>query len=325
MTRFLVTGGAGFIGSHLVQRLVRDGHDVTVLDDFSSGDRENLAGVADRIRVIEGSITDANACRDAMRGATYVLHHAAMASVPASMADPARANAVNAGGTVCLLEAARASGVARFVNVSTCALYGDDPVLPKTEAMISKPLSPYAASKAAAELFSDMYHRAFGLQTVSLRYFNVFGARQSAESDYAAVIPKFIRAAVMNESPIIFGDGEQTRDFIHVDNVVEANLLACTATHVTGPFNMGSGTRTSVNSLWHQIKQMTGTSVEPRYESGHPGEVRDSVCSLERSHALLGYRQVTSFEAGLRSTIEFHRQGLAHEMARPVGRLTVGG
>ena len=316
MTTYLVTGGAGFIGSHLVQRLVHDGHDVTVLDDFSSGDRENIANVADRIRVIEGSITDANACREAMRGATYVLHHAAMASVPASMADPARANAVNTGGTVALLEAARAAGVARFVNVSTCAHYGDDPALPKTESMTSKPLSPYAASKAAAELFSDMYQRAFGLQTVSLRYFNVFGARQSAESDYAAVIPKFIRAAVMNEAPIIFGDGEQTRDFIHVDNVVEANLLACTAPHATGPFNIGSGTRTSLNSLWRQIKQMTGTSVEPRYESGRPGEVRDSVCSLERSHALLGYRQVTSFEAGLRSTIEFHRQVLTREMAR---------
>lgn len=315
-SRYLVTGGAGFIGSHLVHRLVRDGHGVTVLDDFSTGTRENLAPVFENIRVIEGSVEDASACRDAVRDVEFVLHHAALASVPVSLAEPSRAHAINTGGTVNLLEAARAAGVRRFINASTCAHYGNDPALPKTENMPPQPVSPYAASKAGAELFCGMFYRAYGLETISLRYFNVFGERQLAESAYAAVIPKFIVAALSQEKPVIFGDGEQTRDFVYVDDVVSANLLACAATRGIGEsFNIGSGVRTSLNSLWAQIADITGTTVAPEFEPARPGEVRDSVCSAQKAATLLGYRPAVTLHAGLRRTVDAYRQQLASEPA----------
>ncbi len=228
--RYLVTGGAGFIGSHLVEHLVTSRHEVVVLDDFSSGARENLAAVAHRVRIVTGSVADAKACAEAMRGVHFVLHHAALTSVVGSVADPVAADRVNVAGTVAVLHAAREAGVRRVVLAGSTAVYGDTPQLPNRETTLPRPLSPYAASKLAAEAYCQAFHASYGLETVVLRYFNVFGPRQDPDSPYAAVVPRFILAALQGEPPLIFGDGEQTRDFTHVANVVPARC----ATHRPG-------------------------------------------------------------------------------------------
>ena len=304
---FVVTGGAGFIGSHLVEHLVTaaGSHDVTVLDDFSTGRRENLTPWLGRIRVVEGSVTDLDACRAAVAGADYVLHQAALPSVPRSLRDPAASHEANATGTLNVLIAARDAHVTRVVYAASSSAYGNTAELPKREDMLPRPLSPYAAAKYAGEQYCRAFHASFGLGTIALRYFNVFGPRQDPSSQYAAVIPKFITCAQTGEAPTIFGDGEQTRDFTYVANVVRANLLACEAppTALGDAYNVGCGARVSVNGLWRRICGMMGTSVEARYEPSRVGDVRDSLASLDRARAMLGYTPVVALDEGLRETV----------------------
>ena len=304
--RFLVTGGAGFIGSHLVERLLAEGHDVTVLDDFSTGRRENLAPFLDRIRLVEGSITDPADCRRAVDRAEFVLHEAALGSVPRSVIDPITTNDVNANGTLNLLLASKEAGVKRFVYAGSSSAYGDTTELPKHEGMSPRPRSPYAVAKLTGEQYCAAFFTTYGLETVTLRYFNVFGARQDPTSQYAAVIPKFITAALCHQRPTIYGDGEQTRDFTYISNVVDANLRACVApSKVAGQvFNVGAGAQTTLNQLWREIRRLTSANVDPIYEPTRAGDVRDSLASLERTRSILGFTPSVPFAEGLALTIK---------------------
>ncbi|MBX6330264.1 MAG: SDR family oxidoreductase [Gemmatimonadaceae bacterium] len=303
--RYVVTGGAGFIGSHLVEHLLAAGHDVVVLDDFSTGRRENLAPFAGRFTLVEGSITDPATCARAIAGADYVLHQAALPSVPRSVRDPVASHAVNATGTLNVLMAARDAKVKRVVYAASSSAYGNTPELPKREEMVARPLSPYAVAKLAGEQYCRAFHATFGVPTIALRYFNVFGPRQDPTSQYAAVVPKFITAALAGEPPTIFGDGEQTRDFTYIANVVRANLLACEAPEsaLGEVYNVGCGDRISVNMLWHRIRTLAGATVEARYEPARAGDVRDSLASVERARKFLGYEPVVSLDEGLDATM----------------------
>jgi nucleoside-diphosphate-sugar epimerase len=300
--RYVVTGGAGFIGSHLVEHLLGAGHAVTVLDDFSTGKRANLAPFLARITLVEGSITDPAACARAVAGADFVLHQAALPSVPRSVADPLASHAANATGTLNVLIAARDAKVKRVVYAASSSAYGDTPELPKHEGMPPRPRSPYAAAKLAGEDYCRAFHASYGLATVSLRYFNVFGPRQDPASQYAAVVPKFIAAALAGTPPVIFGDGEQTRDFTYVENVVRANLAACTAGDAAlgQACNVGCGERVSVNALWERVRALTGAKVAARHEPARAGDVRDS---LDRARDLLGWRPTVTLEEGLARTV----------------------
>jgi len=304
---YVVTGGAGFIGSHLVEHLVTavGGHRVTVLDNFSTGRRENLEPWLERIRIVEGSVTDPDACRAAIAGADFVLHQAALPSVPRSLRDPLASHEANATGTLNVLIAARDAQVQRVVYAASSSAYGNTAELPKREDMLPRPLSPYAAAKYAGEQYCRAFHASFGVATVALRYFNVFGPRQDPSSQYAAVIPKFIMCAVAGESPTIFGDGEQTRDFTFVRNVVRANLLACEAPAAAlgEAYNVGCGERVSVNALWRRIRDLLGATVDARYEPARTGDVRDSLASLDRVRTMLGYAPVVALDEGLRETV----------------------
>ena len=304
---YVVTGGAGFIGSHLVEHLVTavGGHRVTVLDNFSTGRRENLEPWLERIRIVEGSVTDPDACREAIAGADFVLHQAALPSVPRSLRDPLASHEANATGTLNVLIAARDAQVQRVVYAASSSAYGNTAELPKREDMLPRPLSPYAAAKYAGEQYCRAFHASFGVATVALRYFNVFGPRQDPSSQYAAVIPKFIMCAVAAESPTIFGDGEQTRDFTFVRNVVRANLLACEAPAAAlgEAYNVGCGERVSVNALWRRIRDLLGATVDARYEPARTGDVRDSLASLDRVRTMLGYTPVVALDEGLRETV----------------------
>jgi len=310
--RYLVTGGAGFIGSHLVEYLVGTGEEVVVLDDFSTGKRETLVPWSRRIALVEGSIVDPGICARAMRGVDFVLHQAALPSVPRSVKDPEATHAVCASGTLNLLVAARNAKVARFVYAASSSAYGDTPELPKRETMLARPRSPYAAAKLTGEHYCRAFHASYGLPTVSLRYFNVFGPRQDPASQYAAVVPKFLVAALTGEPPTIFGDGRQTRDFTFVANVVRANLQACAA----GPpafgevCNIGCGSRVSLLDLWQSIRSLVGATVEPRHEPVRAGDVRDSLASLDRARELIGYVPEVSLEDGLRLTLAAMREAV---------------
>ena len=302
---YLVTGGAGFIGSHLVERLLCDGARVRVLDDFSTGLRANLEPFADRIDLIEGSVVRESDCRKALAGVDYVLHQAALPSVARSVADPLATHEVGASGTLRLLHEARAGAVRRFVYAGSSSAYGDTEVLPKKEEMAPQPRSPYAVAKLSGEHYARAFHQIYGLETVVLRYFNVFGPRQDPTSQYSAVIAIFLDRALQGQSPTINGDGEQTRDFTYIDNVVEANLLAChvPARAAAGEvFNVGSGSRTSVNELWQTIRDIAGARVDAKYGPPRPGDVRDSLASLDRIRERLGYRVAVRLEEGLRRT-----------------------
>jgi nucleoside-diphosphate-sugar epimerase len=303
---YLVTGAAGFIGSHLVEFLMSSGHTVTALDDLSTGKRENIARWMRRIDFVEGSVLDPAVCARAVRGVDYVFHEAALASVPRSISNPEATHAANATGTLNVLIAARDAGVKRVVYAASSSAYGDTLELPKHEGMASLPLSPYAVSKLAGESYMRAFHASYGLETISLRYFNIFGPRQDPESQYAAVIPKFVTSALENQAPTIFGDGEQTRDFTFVDNVVRANMLACEAPREAcgGVYNVGCGKQVSLNDLWRCISEQTGTSVEPEYQPFRAGDVRDSLASLDAIRDTLGYSPVVDLEEGLRRTIE---------------------
>lgn len=309
--RYLVTGGAGFIGSHLVERLLRDGAEVTVLDDLSTGRREHLRTVRDHIRFIRGNVARLEVCRRAMQGADYVLHQAAVTSVPRSTQNPIGAHETNVTGTLNVLLAAQEAKVRRVVFAGSTAAYGDAAELPNHEALLPRPLSTYAASKLAGEAYCQAFWRTHGLETVVLRYFNIFGPRQSLESQYGAVIPLFIAAALHGAPPVIFGDGGQTRDFTFVTNVVEANLLAChaPADQAAGAvFNIGYGVATSIRELWQRIADLVGIDVEPLHDAVRAGDVRHSLASIDLAREQLGYAPTVNLEEGLRRTIAHYRE-----------------
>jgi UDP-N-acetylglucosamine/UDP-N-acetylgalactosamine 4-epimerase len=306
--RYLITGGAGFIGSHLVEHLLDRGEDVVVLDDFSTGRRDNLAPFQGRFDLVEGSITDYAVCRRAVAGADRVLHQAALGSVPRSIDNPQHTHDVNATGTLNVLRAAVDAGVKRVVFAASSSAYGDTEELPKHEGMPTRPRSPYAVTKVTGEHYCRAFNASYGLETVALRYFNVFGPRQDPASQYAAVVPLFVSAAIAGRQPTIFGDGEQSRDFTYIANVVESNLLACDA----GPaalgevFNVGAGDRTTINQLWETIRSLVGADVEPVHAPPRPGDVRDSLAAMGRAGEALGYAPRIDVAEGLRRTVEWY-------------------
>lgn len=304
----LVTGGAGFIGSHLAEALVDRGFRVRILDDFSSGKEENLSAFVDRVDLIRGDIRDPGVVGRAVQGAEYVFHLAAAASVPRSIEDPAGVHAVNVTGTLNLLLASRNSGVKRFVYAGSSSAYGESEVLPKHEGLPRDVRSPYAASKLAAEDYCKVFHHVFGMETVTLRYFNVFGPRQDPDSPYAAVIPLFVTALLEGGRPQVHGDGEQTRDFTYVANVVEANILASEARDVSGTvINVACGERYSLNDLLRGLADILGTSVTPETLPSRPGDIRHSMADITRARELLGYEPKISFQEGIRRTVDWHR------------------
>lgn len=308
-TTVLVTGGAGFIGSSLVRALLTRGQTVRVLDDFSSGKPENLADVHGRIELIEGSILDDKILGRAMKGADVVFHEAAIPSVPRSIAAPVASHQVNATGTLLVLEAARAHRVRRLVYAGSSSAYGETPTLPKIETMPARPLSPYAVSKLTGEHYCQVYARAFGVETVVLRYFNVFGPRQDPNSQYAAVIPRFVTAALEGRSPTIYGDGSQSRDFCFIDNVVEANLKAAEARNVAGRvFNVACGAAIDLNRVLELIGEAIGRRVEAQYEPGRAGDIKHSLADISEARARLGYSASVSFPDGLARTIAWYRR-----------------
>jgi len=311
MGLYLVTGGAGFIGSHLTERLVQLGHTVRVLDDFSTGRRENLAGLERQVELIAGDIRDPQTVRQAVAGVEAVLHLAARASVPRSVEHPREANDVNVNGTLNLLLAARDTGVRRFIYSASSSAYGDSPALPKAETMPPRPLSPYAASKLAGEHYCACFAAVYGLETISLRYFNVFGPRQDPHSPYAAVIPAFVSRMLRGQKPIVFGDGEQSRDFCYIENVVRANLLALAAPRLAGEVvNIACGERVTLNQIIRLINQHLGTDIQPEYQAPRPGDVRHSLASLEQARRVLGYQPQVFFADGLARSIAWYRQNL---------------
>ncbi|HLI26648.1 MAG TPA: SDR family oxidoreductase [Chloroflexota bacterium] len=308
----LVTGGCGFIGSHLVAALLARGHRVRVLDNLATGSRENLAGLAADVELLVGDLTDPECVRRAVQGCEVVFHQAALASVARSVEAPLPTHAANATGTLALLHAARAAGVRRVIYAGSSSAYGDSAVLPKHEDLPPQPLSPYAAAKLAGEHYCAAFARSYGLETLTLRYFNVFGPRQDPASEYAAVVPRFITAMLRGQAPVIYGDGRQTRDFTYVDNVVEANLLAMEAPRADGAvFNVACGTRYSLLDLVDRLNAILGTTLAPRHAPARPGDVRHSQASIARAQEQLGYRVRVSFEEGLARTVAWYRERLA--------------
>jgi UDP-glucose 4-epimerase len=306
---YLVTGGAGFIGSHISERLVREGHAVRVLDDLSSGKEENLASFRSDVELIRGDIRDADVVKRATKGVDIVFHEAALGSVPRSVADPLTTHEVNMTGTLNVFLAARDAGVKRVVYASSSSVYGETPVLPKREDMMVQPLSPYALSKLAGELYSSVFNQIYGFEIVSLRYFNIFGPRQDPESQYAAVVPRFITALLNGRSPIVYGDGLQSRDFTYVDNVVNANLLASEADGIGGrAFNVACGGRYTLLDLLARLKEILRSDINPVHEAARAGDVRDSQASIEAAEHGFGYRVSVDFDEGVRRTVDWYRQ-----------------
>ena len=308
MGAYLVTGGAGFIGSHIAETLAGRGERVRILDNFSSGKKENLSRFLDRIELVEGDIRDPETCRSAAAGMEHVIHQAAFVSVPRSVAEPRLNNDVNITGTLNMLLAARDAGAWSFVFASSSAVYGDAPGLPKREDQESRPLSPYAVSKLAGENYCRIFHSLYGLKTTALRYFNVFGPRQDPGSDYAAVIPRFIGRIHRDEPPTIYGDGEQSRDFIYVADIVEANILASKAGGVAGAvYNIACGMSTTVNALAAGINAALKKQVTPVYEAERPGDVRLSFADISAAWKALAFRPRVSFAEGLELTVGWFR------------------
>jgi len=308
MAKCLVTGGAGFIGSHLVTALVARGDEVVVLDDLSTGKRENLAAVADRVRLVVGSITDPAATKACCEGVDVVFHQAALASVPRSVADPVLTNHVNVDGTLQLLVAARDAGVRRVVYAASSSAYGETEELPKRESMPACPLSPYAVQKYVGELYCSVFSRLYGLSTIGLRYFNVFGPRQDPQSQYAAVVPIFITRLLRGEAPTIHGDGGQSRDFTYVRNVVAANLLAAAAPDPGGrTVNVACGDRVSLNDLYRRLQALTGGTVAAIHGPPRPGDVRHSQADITLARELIGFQPVADLETGLRETVAWYK------------------
>jgi UDP-glucose 4-epimerase len=302
--RVLVTGGGGFIGSHLAERLLQEGAEVRVLDSFATGRRENLVHLPE-VEIVEGDVQSFERAHHAVCGCDAVLHQAALPSVPRSIQDPLTTNAVNVTGTLNVLLAARDAGVRRVVYASSSSVYGSNDQLPKREDQPVAPISPYAVSKLAGEGFCRAFTTIYGLECVSLRYFNVFGPRQDPLSQYAAVIPKFIAAAIAGTRPVVFGDGEQSRDFTYIDNVVDANLLALGSGAGAGEvFNAACGTRVSLKDVLGMLAELSGSEIDPEYQPGRSGEVRHSHADIGRARETFGYHAAISFAEGLRRTFE---------------------
>lgn len=309
MTCSVVTGGAGFIGSHLAAHLVEQNHEVRVVDDLSTGNIHNLDPVKDDIDFFQGSVCDSSLMNDLCNGANLVFHQAALASVQRSVKNPIATNRINVEGTLQVLHSAHEAGVRRVIYASSSSVYGDAPSLPKTESMPRLPKSPYASSKAAAEFYCQNYAELFELETVSLRYFNVFGPRQDPSSQYAAVIPVFISAMLDGHSPTVFGDGEQSRDFTYIDDVVQANMLAAETSEASGrTFNVGCGRRHTLNELLNALQGFIDVDVSPTYTDERPGDVRHSQADISRAREILGYCPSVSFEEGLKKTVQHCRQ-----------------
>jgi len=321
MARYTVTGGAGFIGSHLVEELLRRGHDVRVADNFSTGTHDNVQAAvaaavregardaATRLEVTEGDLADLDVARRACAGADFVLHQAAIPSVPRSVKDPIGSNRANIDATLNVLVAARDAGVRRLVFAGSSSEYGDTPTLPKHEDMPTNPLSPYALQKVVGEEYLKQFTRLYGLETVSIRYFNVFGPRQDPGSPYSGVISLFIKWLLAGQAPTVHGDGEQTRDFTYVANVVDGVLRACVADHVSGEaINVATAGRVSLNELLRTLQAILGTNLAPVYGPPRVGDVRDSQASIEKAARLLGYAPSVSFEEGLRRTVAWFRR-----------------
>lgn len=311
MTTYLITGVAGFIGNNLARALLAQGHHVRGIDNFSTGKRANVEDIQG-LDLIEGDITDLETVRHVTAGADYVLHQAAIPSVPRSIEAPLDSHTANVTGTVNVLEAARRDGgVRRVVVAASSAAYGDTPVLPKEEGMAPTPRSPYAVSKLAAEYYARVYTDVFGLETVCLRYFNIFGPRQDPNSRYAAVIPKFIESVLQDSSPPIFGDGRQTRDFTYIDNVVEANAKACVSEAAPGGvFNIACGQRVDLLTVLKHVNAVLGKQVHPEHHDSRPGDVRDSLADISRARQMLGYTAAVGFREGLERSIDWYRQNL---------------
>ena len=308
--RVLVTGGGGFIGSNVVRALLARGDEVRVLDNFSTGSRANLAGLEEQVELVEGDLRSYERVHTAVRGVEVVLHQGALPSVPRSVQDPLTTTAVNVEGTLNVLLAARDEGIRRIVNASSSSVYGNGGSLPRAEMQLPDPISPYAVAKLAAERFCTSFSRVYGMEIVSLRYFNVFGPRQDPTSQYAAVVPRFIRAVATGEPVTIYGDGEQSRDFTYVDNVVAANLLAADVPGVAGEIvNVATGGSTTVNELAETIGRLLGRPVHKAYEPEREADVRASWADLAEAERLLGYRPQITLEEGLRRTADFLLDG----------------
>ncbi|HET9803483.1 MAG TPA: SDR family oxidoreductase [Candidatus Acidoferrum sp.] len=315
--QYVVTGGAGFIGSHTVEELVRRGETVVVLDDLSAGKEENLAEFRSKISFIKGSITDMEAVRKAMQSADYVLHLAARTSVPRSVKDPLETNKVNVEGTLNVLVAARDAKVKRVVFAASSSAYGETPTLPKVETMQPVPVSPYGVAKYAGELYAQTFGHVYGLENVCLRYFNIFGPRQDPSSPYSGVLAKFCTAFLEGAPPVVFGDGEQSRDFTYVENAVAANLLACTAPNASGRvFNIGTGSRITLNQTLALLAKLSGVSLETKYEPPRDGDIRDSQADISQARDLLQYEPGVGFEDGLSRTLDWYKEAQAKALAK---------
>lgn len=309
MRTFLVTGGAGFIGSHITETLVERGERVRVLDNLSTGHLSNMAGFRERIEFIEADLVDARAVAEAVEGVDCIFHQAALASVPRSVQAPLDTNAACVTGTVTLLDAARRAGVRRMVYAGSSSAYGDQPTSPKRETDLPAPISPYGAAKLAAEYYCRAFTTTYGFETVSIRYFNVFGPRQDPDSPYSAVIPLFITAILAGRQPVIYGDGRQSRDFTYVANVVRANLLAADAAGVAGrTFNAAGGRSIDLLTLIDRLNRVLGTDVEPIHADPRPGDIRESLADISQARQMLGYQPIVDVEEGLRLSIDYYRQ-----------------
>ncbi len=300
----LVAGGAGFIGSHIVEALVQCKLDVSVLDNFSSGNKKNLENIKEKIEIIEGDILDREVVKRAMKNIDFVFHQAALRSVPASFERPSDYNNVNIQGTLILLEEAHKNKVKKFVYASSSSVYGENPSLPKKETDLTLPISPYAVSKLAAEQYCQIFTKNYKLPTVSLRYFNVFGPRQPVNDGYSPVIPRFISCFLQNESPPVYGDGTQSRDFTYIENVVEANLLAMEKEHVTGVFNVGMGENHTLLDIIDLLSSFLKKKIKPSFLSSQKGDVKHTLASIALIQEKLGYRSLLSFKEGLKRTLD---------------------
>jgi len=310
--RYLVTGGAGFIGSNIVDELVRRNHEVVVLDDLSAGKESNLASVRGKVDLRIGSITDLAAVQPAVKGADYVVHLAARTSVPRSVKDPLETNHVNIDGTLNVLVAARDAKVRRFVYAASSSAYGETPTLPKTESMHPEPISPYGVTKYVGEIYAQAFGRTYGLENASVRFFNVFGPRQDPTSQYSGVLSRFMLAVIRNEQPVIYGDGEQSRDFTYIDNIVDETLRACDATDASGKvFNGGTGARITLNQVLKLLEKITGEKIQPRYDPPRAGDIRDSQADISLARKVLGYQPLVGFEEGLQRTWAWYSSAYA--------------